>query len=650
MYHGAPLNDLTRTAKSLLARSLVCSLLVAGVTAAGVANAQKATILPLPKQPPTLSPLEITAQHVAAGDAEVHVVFAHEDGSGGVIRSLVEVVPGMAPIPSTKIEVTVTGKPILLVLGAQSSVFWDIRVASGVRLVKVIAQGHYQQFLSELPQSTRAIVYREDPAVGVGSLHLSDARAFHDAFHALKRLTGKRPTTVQAVRRGGEITVDGTSTITPPPTDTLIADTDRVGFALLAGGTSLDGLSISNCPRAVTYRTFKANRAFANGKLYAELELKTFGADPSAGDETNVGVMSLAPSPIGRLLAPASHLTGAGIPVLDANTRRNLRNGSVVSLAVDLDAGRLYYGIDGRWLGGAPDGGHGIPLVRGAEYVLAASLRPAETCPGEQWVANFGTKPFRFPLPAGFVAYARGAEPLSAYPLHADLSRITRWTFSSERGWHERFAGLPVAAARGGATTQPPSRQVEAQTPPASPCGDTAGYEVHAVGVYEGEGGRQGPARAPGRVRIEIKYEKTPVCLVLMAYEPVEWLVVRSPGVKLVHVLAMGYYQQSVVGLPDPSMITLWPGPKGSDPRAFYQYRDARGDPAFAERMRRATGKEARTFQNAYRAASFIVDGVASGARADAQRKERTIMCGRTTIVCDPSDTVICGGRRIPCE
>jgi hypothetical protein len=197
-----------------------------------------------------------------------------------------------------------------------------------------------------------------------------------------------------------------------------------------------------------------------------------------------------------------------------------------------------------------------------------------------------------------------------------------------------------------------PTAPAEGQSPPATPCGTSPDYEVHAVGVYEGEGARHGHgvARKPGSVRVEVKYADAPICLVLVAYEPVDWLVVRAPAVKLVHVIAMGYYQQAVSGVSDPSLVTLWPGPNGSDPRAFFYHETFIGSRDYADRMRRAAGKEARTIQHAYRAASFVVDGRATGARRDAQRKLRTVTCGRSTIVCDPSDTVICAGKRIPCE
>ncbi len=210
--------------------------------ASGLVSAQRTAILPLPKQPTVVNPLDVTQQDVAAGDADVHAVFLYEGAGGRGSRPPVEAVPGMAPVPSVKIDVAATGKPVVLVLGAYSSVFWDVHVAAGVRLAKVIAQGHYQQFLSELPRGTQAIVYREDPVVGVRPLFLSgDVRAFHDAFPAITRLTGRPPTTVQAVYRGAEITVDGTSTIVPPATEALIADLGKVGFALPMGSGDRSG-------------------------------------------------------------------------------------------------------------------------------------------------------------------------------------------------------------------------------------------------------------------------------------------------------------------------------------------------------------------------------------------------------------------------
>jgi hypothetical protein len=627
--------------------------------AAGAAAQPRTLLLPLPRQPTTLAPLDVSAADVAAAEADVHAVVVY-DGVGSTVdrpRPMVEAVPGMPPVPSIKLTVAATGRPVVLVLGAYSSVFWDVHVAPGARLAKVIAQGHYQPFVSELPPGTRVIVYRSEPVVGVRPLFMSgDARAFHDLWPSIRRLTGKPPTTVRAAYRGGELVVDGTSTLKPPPLDALVAAPEGVGFALLAapGGRSADGTLVSNCGDTITYATFKANRGYSQGKLYFEAELRTPGADQPPAERTNIGVMSLAASDAGRLLAPPSHLTGTGIPVLDPGLQRAMRNGSVVGLAIDLDAGRLYHRVDGRWVGGAPGSSGGLPVPGAGEYVVAASLGPASACPGDQWVANFGAKPFRLAPPPAFVAYNQGRNSVSAFPLFADIARISRVSFDPQRGWHDRFAAAQSASSPAtGRTAAEAGRGIARDDSPAmSPCGPLQDYEVHAVGVYQAKNQPRavGPTRSPGTVRVDVVRPGAAVCLLLMAYEPVEWDVGLAPGTRLRQIIAMGYHPQTIKGAVAPGLLTLWPGPAGTDPRAFWYYGERPRESFFAERTRMLTGKLATTFQGSYYGEGFIVDGTTTGVQRGTEGPTHVIRCGGTTIVCQPNDTVICRGQRVPCS
>ena len=64
--------------------------------------------------------------------------------------------------------------------------------------------------------------------------------------------------------------------------------------------------------------------------------------------------------------------------------------------------------------------------------------------------------------------------------------------------------------------------------------------------------------------------------------------------------------------------------------------------------MKAVFGREASSFQGAYRAAEAVVDGTSR--ELAPPPKPIVLKCGRTTIVCgEGQDRVICGGREILC-
>jgi len=608
-------------------RPIVQLFALLALSLAATASSQPRLILPLPPQPAPMAEIDVTTADVAAGDAEVHAVFVHDHPGDWSKRPLVEPAPGLPPIVSLRVQITTRTRPVVLVVGAYNPIYWDIEIEPGVQLRKVIVQGHYRQFVSPLPAGVRAVTYKTNLPVGVQALHgTSEPRALYDLFENVRRLTGKRPATLQPESKDGTFLVDGSRTAEQPDVSQLVASPSAVSFA-----------STPNCcTPEKTYATNKTNRAYVRGRYYAEAHFHPAPGHVHPQETTNLGVMSLGASPAGRLLAPATHLNGHGFPVLDARSRAAVKAGSVVGLAVDLDAGRLYFHVDGQWLGGEPQSSKGIALPRGAEYVLATSVHPWSERQMDAWGFNFGASKFRHPPPAGFVAYVGGENPISAFPLRTDHAAIHR---SVQQGNAVRAAA--AGAARAQAEQRPP------------PCGPGADFEVHAVGVYQAKDQPQRGFQAPsasGNVRVDVVRPGARVCLLLMAYEPVEWRVGVAPGTKLAQVVAMGTYPHTVKGLDDPGLVTLWPGPSGSDPRTFLYRGEPGREQYFAERTRALAGKTASTFQGGYYGESFIVDGTTTGVLRTDEPKTHVIRCGQTTIVCTPEDTVMCGGRRVPCR
>ena len=87
-----------------------------------------------------------------------------------------------------------------------------------------------------------------------------------------------------------------------------------------------------------------------------------------------------------------------------------------------------------------------------------------------------------------------------------------------------------------------------------------ANHEVHLIGAYSAPAPSPGgaPARrgagatqhAMGRVDVVVQARPRPMLLLLNGYEPIEWHFKLEAGARVDAVLAVGYYEQRVAGLP----------------------------------------------------------------------------------------------------
>jgi hypothetical protein len=143
------------------------------------------------------------------------------------------------------------------------------------------------------------------------------------------------------------------------------------------------------------------------------------------------------------------------------------------------------------------------------------------------------------------------------------------------------------------------------------------------------------------------------VCLFLTAYEPVLCQISRAHSEQRVRVVAGGHYAPIVTGAGlGSSDITRLSGAEAARAVGFYGQPQRRA--AFAAAAQQATGSAPASVEAAYAAHSFGLGGPPSppspSPTTAKPRVERTVMCGRTTIVCDDDDVIICGGQRIPCR
>ena len=122
-----------------------------------------------------------------------------------------------------------------------------------------------------------------------------------------------------------------------------------------------------------------------------------------------------------------------------------------------------------------------------------------------------------------------------------------------------------------------------------------ANARVEAVGVYETKD------RSPSGVNIIIKKSDKPIVLMLSAYEPVKWNIIKETGANLVAVVATSYNLPTVTGAGSAKLIIK----RGSYAyeRNSQQYELINGEALMW------TGKPISKFQGAYGGTNFVVGG-----------------------------------------
>ncbi len=147
--------------------------------------------------------------------------------------------------------------------------------------------------------------------------------------------------------------------------------------------------------------TAAASRYYTKGKYYLEAEYKT---EPNfkITAHNNIGIIADQ----GYKFCFLRYIDEKEYPdnctsygVLDFHTK--MYDGDIIGLAIDLDNGKLYYSHNGGWMIGEPQNlQRGITLKRNLAY--RAALQVGHNV---YFNVNFGTKPFRYPIPKGYKAY-----------------------------------------------------------------------------------------------------------------------------------------------------------------------------------------------------------------------------------------------------
>lgn len=180
---------------------------------------------------------------------------------------------------------------------------------------------------------------------------------------------------------------------------------DLTGASSVTGG----GLVANYCC-AGAFSTTWASKGVTHGKHYWELILSVRPGEQHADAWTASGVAAVQEGK-GDSYSVARAVTGsANTLAVSAGRDKSIVNGDTLMFALDADQRIVYWGVNGQWRNGEPGshGGTNLVLTQNAVFKPFASLSASSnknTPEGDRWIANFGGKPFRYPIPPEYDSY-----------------------------------------------------------------------------------------------------------------------------------------------------------------------------------------------------------------------------------------------------
>ena len=339
-----------------------------------------------------------------AGALEVHVISVYGGHLAGGRQAGSHPEGGVIEVSLGK-----TKAPAMLLLSSYEPNEWRIKLEPGANLGKVAAYGHYVQRVSVTGRHSADIVTPSRESIrqyGGESTELPrkiDPNQLRDVAENVRYLTGKLPSTFQAVHRQDQAFVISESTAAFAVPALKSPATTGAGAVVLQGsrGDSVTALGVKY-GNVGAYTAGWANRGYSSGKVYFEGYMAVAGALTSE-PHANVG---LAQSRHGSNSGPNF---SDGIAVISHGQQKLYKNGDVFGIAVDFDAGIMYIRMNGQWITGEPGSGNGRAIKKGREYVpyfFASAIGSGDNRLGEtSWTVNFGGSAFKQPVPSGFVSY-----------------------------------------------------------------------------------------------------------------------------------------------------------------------------------------------------------------------------------------------------
>ncbi|WP_438024248.1 SPRY domain-containing protein [Sorangium sp. So ce233] len=383
----------------------------------------------------------------------------------------------------------------------------------------------------------------------------------------------------------------GTSPDTEPPPAWSSSVTCKLGLVAHEDGAegpvelSNDGLTASSSARVQIAR---AAASHAGGRWYYEVTVddlvggdfwaQNIGASveqviSTVGDTAYMGALY---NTTGTLSSGGDGSTSIAGGQESAVQEDPFAAGDVVGVALDLDAGRVYFSKNGAWLGemDPEEGTGGVEVLvvpgTGAYYpVLYLS-------DGDVMTANFGATEFASSPPKGFAAFGEDLE--------------------------EDDNGDCVDAGPAGLAAPP--------APVEAACEDLTSYqaeaegetELHLIGIH---------ARGEGGPKAEVHVSRTSeMVLALSSYAFTQWTVTVDEGAQLQGIVLVGHEPSRVTapaGIPISTVIYDKDGARIEAGHAWPNAPGGNDTPDLIRSVEEITGLTLTSFAGCYDGASFTV-------------------------------------------
>lgn len=305
------------------------------------------------------------------------------------------------------VRVTDSSAPLVLVLEGYHPHEWRLALGPKVVLRQVLLFGQYKQTATTGRTKASVSSYSsEEKNYSKVWSRLSQAQnSLLDLAEVLQELVGLAPSSMQFDCPESGCVIDGKRSWRYQSVSTQTGQ--PVGW-ILQGRPVPTGQRVENAGRGPG-ETVHASEARNRGKWYFEVHTAPLPAGKKTWAGGTVGVVDASRSSKWSDLLYRDSVT--------AGTARRIEPGQIVSIALDLEEGRVYYGIDGKWIVGDPtEGRDGKPLKKGRDYYPAIQFYsrdnvaherrlPRDEVEGGTWTGRFSAADLQYRLPEGYRPY-----------------------------------------------------------------------------------------------------------------------------------------------------------------------------------------------------------------------------------------------------
>lgn len=303
------------------------------------------------------------------------------------------------------VKITDTSAPLIVILESYEPTEWNIHVGKGVQIRQLLLFGFYRQTFQIYGATPNVGIYsvEEGNYAKVQSYLSKGSESRLDLRDALTEMLGLPPTTMQFELPDGIGNVDGKRSWT------YVSRSGQRGKVVwTANGQSIaSGNRVTSSDRGIDM--VFASEGRRKGKWYFEVATEPIAPEYIDWAGGTVGVIDPSRnSPWSDLLYKNSVTSGSS---------RKINPGATVNVALDLENGVVYYGIDGKWLVGDPSESQGgMPLKKGRDYIPAMKFYSRSNVAYEKkveaskishgtWIGRFSAKDFGFTPPPGYQPY-----------------------------------------------------------------------------------------------------------------------------------------------------------------------------------------------------------------------------------------------------